>query len=163
MYSTVHLLKSVSFNLLQIDMMRKRINRYNSCSKSRKTPFMEQKQQVKFSVNAFCKYNFPRKCFHFNQKTAEPEKKCRIHSNQPRETHKSTGFQLLRRRGGDMQYLTIKETYRDGVLGHQIDPGLLLHAIHSLSTGSFFQETRVYSGFKNTYKSMVENQKKTRI
>jgi hypothetical protein len=33
------------------------------------------------------------------------------------------------------------------------DSSLLLHAIHSLSTGLFLKKTRLYSGFKNTYKN----------
>jgi hypothetical protein len=33
---------------------------------------------------------------------------------------------------------------------------LLLHAIHSLSTGGFFKKTRLYSGFKNTLKEIRE-------
>jgi hypothetical protein len=46
---------------------------------------------------------------------------------------------------------------RDGILGHQFDKRLrfLLHPIHSLSTGGFLKKTRLYSGFKNTYKTIV--------
>jgi hypothetical protein len=36
------------------------------------------------------------------------------------------------------------------------DSSLLLHAIHSLSTGGFLKKTRLYSGFKNTYKKIRE-------
>ncbi len=63
------------------------------------------------------------------------------------------------------------------------DSSLLLHAFHSLSTGGFLKKTRLYSGFKNTYKKSakpknsslfvksilweekmwVENQTKTRV
>jgi hypothetical protein len=32
------------------------------------------------------------------------------------------------------------------------DSSLSLHAIHSLYTGGFLKKTRLYSGFKNTYK-----------
>jgi hypothetical protein len=44
--------------------------------------------------------------------------------------------------------------YRDEILGHQFDKrlDLLLHAIHSLSTGGFLKKTILYSGFENTYK-----------
>jgi hypothetical protein len=39
------------------------------------------------------------------------------------------------------------------------DSSLLHHATHSLSTGAFSKKTRLYSGFKNTYKKI---RKKTR-
>jgi hypothetical protein len=35
----------------------------------------------------------------------------------------------------------------DGILGHQFDKSLLLHAIHSLSTGRFFKENHTLIWF----------------
>ncbi len=45
--------------------------------------------------------------------------------------------------------------YRDEILGHQFDKrlDLLLHAIHSLSSGGFLTKTRLFPGFQNTYKN----------
>jgi hypothetical protein len=34
------------------------------------------------------------------------------------------------------------------------DSSLLLHAIHSLSTGEILKKTKLYSGFKNSYKKI---------
>jgi hypothetical protein len=39
------------------------------------------------------------------------------------------------------------------------DSSLLLHAIHGLSTGGLLKKTRLYSGFKNTYKKIRETRK----
>ncbi len=48
--------------------------------------------------------------------------------------------------------------YRDEIFGHQsykrLD--LLLHTIHSLSTGGFLKKTRLFSGLKKTYKKFRE-------
>ncbi len=41
------------------------------------------------------------------------------------------------------------------------DSSLLLHAIHSLSIGRLLKKTRLYSGFKSTYKN--PQYKKTRV
>jgi hypothetical protein len=41
------------------------------------------------------------------------------------------------------------------------DSSLLLHVIHSLSTGGFLQKTRLYSGFKKSFKN--PRNKKTRL
>jgi hypothetical protein len=38
------------------------------------------------------------------------------------------------------------------------DSNLLLHAIHSLSTGRFLKKFRLYSGFKNTYKKSTNQE-----
>ncbi len=38
------------------------------------------------------------------------------------------------------------------------DSSLSLHAIHSLSTGGFLKKTRLYSGFKNTYKKLLKQE-----
>jgi hypothetical protein len=39
------------------------------------------------------------------------------------------------------------------------DLSLLLHSVHSLSTGRFLKKTRLYSGNKNTYKKICETRK----
>ncbi len=36
---------------------------------------------------------------------------------------------------------------------------IMLHAIHSLSTSGFLKKTRLYSGFKNTYKKSAKREK----
>jgi hypothetical protein len=35
---------------------------------------------------------------------------------------------------------------------------LLLHAIHSLPTGGFLKKTRLYSGYKNSYKKAAKQE-----
>jgi hypothetical protein len=50
---------------------------------------------------------------------------------------------------------------RDGILGHQFvkESSLLLHPIHSLSTGGFLKKKiSLYSGFKNTYKKSTKQE-----
>ncbi len=51
-----------------------------------------------------------------------------------------------------MEFLDIKLTK---------DSSLLLHAIHSLSTGGISKKTRLYSGFENTKKN--SGNKKARV